>query len=348
MHGRRLLAFTAVAALVVACGTNTPSAALPTTAAVATASPAETTETPASTSTVSAGPAATASSVATPAPTERPKDVLAGDHPPISANDMQAAFEAAIAAGTSDSLDPGTLAAMPRLLKNCVKPPDGYAYTYTQDAARRCLILAGAANNIYRDTGDKTWYTAASAAVSYLWNIKPRKDEDQDNAKTVLGNMKGGGEAAMLLGAARPTDPVPVRKSVIDIPHRKTSWSAVLSSVNAAIKAEPPVVSKDGAFTPSGLKADIKACPKRITNFENLMSITGACLRIATYAYLNYLVTGSETWYAAARAAVGYNWTHDYNSGYALADLPEMRFRQREMPYFTLLTDYPEFLGQAP
>jgi hypothetical protein len=316
---------------------------------------------PSATSTTLPAPTAGATATTTPAasaaPTPSPavvlKQILGTDHPMVAAAVVRAAVEAAVAKAIPDPLDPGMLAAVPRLLRDCLKPPE----PYTMAIAHRCWYLAVAASNVYRDTADEAWYQATVASVNYLWNIEPSvRSPGIGNPAYELLRRFLKDEAPGPFSAARPTSPVPVRRSLIDIPHPATTLRTAQRGVLAALKASPPSASAAAMNADAALvKRYLEGCARPPTygvdGESNNLAILDNCLRLAGSSYANYLDSGSNAWYAAARAAFNYTWNLSLNRAdwwSAFFEAPVVREWLRDRLRTTVEYFLPKYIGQAP
>ncbi len=361
MGQRRLLAVTVVLTLA-ACGgassgapTTAPvgqgPASSPASGAPAAPSPVLPTASTSTPSPVLPTPSAPASSVPL-------QDVTAGDHSPVALSAVTTAFSGALP-GASDPRDPGLIAALPKLLRNCQRPPE----PFKTDAAYRCLTLAAAANIVYRDTGDERWFTAATAAYDYTWNAKFPGQNDPGGLSEPWDQQLFRQRMPGYFATARPAGVIPVRKGIIDAAHPVVSVKTVASGVVKALNEAPP--PEDGVVSPGytpvaqRINQVLATCRTPIavsmiltpTGSEEVGLILNGCNQLAMLAYNTYLISGSSAWYGAALATVNYIWNVQVlPAGVAnIENSPEtLQFELRDALRSLVVGKQPAFIGQAP
>ena len=289
MNRRGIASAIAALVLVVGCAQQPPAptasqassvASTPSQAPAATAAPPEPASNPPS-------PSPTLSPTPTPVPTPAPRDAIAAPHPKVAFAKVSTAIQAALKAAP-DALNPGLVAAMPRLLRDCQKGGE-----FGDDRPYRCLFLAVGAYHAYIDTGDDSWFGAALRAVNYIWNT-PYQGGVMMDQPTWQSFITG----AFAVPYPRPTSAVPVRQSLVDAPHPAVTYAALTSAARAASAAVP------------GLADEVSLCGRLKPNRSNIDDVAQACVHAASDAYRAYLKTGDAATWRAATTAASYVYNH--------------------------------------
>ncbi len=232
-------------------------------------------------------PSASPAPTATPVPTPAPRDAIAAPHPKVVFAKVSSAVQAALKAAP-DPLNPGLVAAMPRLLTDCQK-----GGTFGDDRPYRCLFLALGAYHVYVDTGDDAWFEASLSAINYIWST-----EYQGGLMMDLPTWRSIISGAFAVPYARPTNAIPIRRSLVDAPHPAVTYAALSSAAKAASPAVP------------GLASDVTECGRLKADRSNIDDVAQACIGAALEAYKAYLTTGDAAAWKAAISAANYVYNH--------------------------------------
>jgi hypothetical protein len=216
------------------------------------------------------------------------------------------------------------------------------------------MFLAVAADHVYRDTAEAAWYQASVVSLNYTWNLKPALGSPGlgNSAREDLDMFLP--SAAGLFDAASPASPVPLRKNLIDTPHPATTYAAARDALRTALKAAPLSTTNPPRWGDIASMETMAACGRPLANNDgDNLQILDTCAQLATSAYIDYLESGSDAWYQAARAVFNFSWNHPFNNVGWYTDMlatPAVRFtlRDRLRNIFVGLGEFREYAGQAP